>query len=50
MNVLWRLCLEDHGAVELGDPAGPRDEGDPLQGIVTCLREVAGDFHVAGPG
>ena len=39
------LGLDDHGTVELGDPAGPRDEGDPLQGIVTCLREVAGDLH-----
>ena len=39
------LGLEDHGAIQLGDPAGARNEGDTFEGIVTCLGKVAGDLH-----
>ena len=43
------LRLEHDGAVELGDAADPRNEGDSFQGVVTGLREVTGDLHVGCP-
>ena len=32
-------------AVQLGDAAGAGNEGDPLQGVLSGLGEVAGDLH-----